>query len=430
MSQSRQLPPGANLRQLKNQAKDLCRACRQGDPDAIRRIGETHPSFSGLTQAEIAASRIVLADAQLVIARESGFESWPKLKKHFDSLPQPVTNMHQLVAIGDIPAMQAAVAQDPNLVNQLSESGLPPLYIAALSRNRQVRDFLLDHGAIVDVFACAYLGMAVDAESLLKRNPDLARATTRNGMTALHYAAMAGHSDVVDVLLRYHPDVNALDHRGNTALTEACHGGPWKFEPAEEIIELLLDHNAQVDLFQAAATGRTSLIESILDRDSSVIDAIDSQGKTALFHAAHNNCLAAVKLLVERGADANRSDAVGTAALHRTSGQCSDELIQYLIEHEANAHLCCYVACGDEAGTRRILALRPDAANEVLYEYNAVGYAIHSWQERTLRILLEHGGALSKEDEQHILRITNNNQKFLDELHATISRFASERAGS
>ena len=100
---------------------------------------------------------------------------------------------------------------------------------------------------------------------------------------------------------------------------EACHGGPWKFEPAEEIIQLLLDHNAQIDLFQAAAMGRTDLIASILDRDGSLIDSPDDRGKTALFHAAHNNRLAAVKLLVERGADVNRSDAVGTAALHRTS---------------------------------------------------------------------------------------------------------------
>ncbi len=30
----------------------------------------------------------------------------------------------------------------------------------------------------------------------------------------------------------------------------------------------------------------------------------------------------------------NRADAVGTAALHRTSGQCSDGLIRYLIVHE------------------------------------------------------------------------------------------------
>ena len=237
-------------------------------------------------------------------------------------------------------------------------------------------------------------------------------------MTALHFAARAGNIDVVDVLLRFHADVNALDNRGRSALLEASHGGPWKFEPAENIIQLLLDHDAQIDLFQAAAMGRTRLIESILDRDSSVLDDTDAQGKTALFHAAHNNRLAAVKLLVERGADVNRSDAVGTAALHRTSGQCSDELIQYLIDHGANAHLCCHVACGDEAGTREAMARNPDSIHEIFYEFNAVGYAIHSWQLGTLRILLQHGCALSPDDQQHILRISKNDRKLLNELMA------------
>jgi hypothetical protein len=67
-----------------------------------------------------------------------------------------------------------------------------------------------------------------------------------------------------------------------------------------------------------------------------------------------------------------------------------------LIDHGADAHLCCYVACGDEAGTRRILARNPDAAKEILDEFNAVGYAIHSWQLGTPRIPLQHGSTLSK----------------------------------
>ncbi len=125
-----------------------------------------------------------------------------------------------------------------------------------------------------------------------------------------------------------------------------------------------------------------------------------------------------MKLLVERGADVNRSDAVGIAALHRTSQQSKNELIQYLIDHGADAHLCCYVACGDEIGTRQNLARNSDAAHEIFYEFNAVGYAIHSWQLGTLRILLQHGSTLSKEDQQHILRISNNDQELLDELMA------------
>jgi hypothetical protein len=57
-------------------------------------------------------------------------------------------------------------------------------------------------------------------------------------------------------------------------------------------------------------------------------------------------------------------------------------------------------------------------ANEIFYEFNAVGYAIHSWQLGTLRILLQNGSTLSKEDQQHILRISNNDQELLHELLA------------
>ena len=39
---------------------------------------------------------------------------------------------------------------------------------------------------------------------------------------------------------------------------ETCHSGPWKSEPAEDIIQLLLDHNAEADLFQVAAIRFTS----------------------------------------------------------------------------------------------------------------------------------------------------------------------------
>ena len=150
-------------------------------------------------------------------------ESWPRLKKHLDSQSLPARSMHELVTGDHVQAMQEAVVRDPESVNERNELGLPPLYTAALFRNRNAIEFLLEHGAEVDLFACAYLGRATDAEVLLKQNPELARATTASEMTALHYAAMAGHVAVVDVLLRYHADVNALDNRGTTALMEACH---------------------------------------------------------------------------------------------------------------------------------------------------------------------------------------------------------------
>ena len=54
------------------------------------------------------------------------------------------------------------------------------------------------------------------------------------------------------------------------------------------------------------------------------------------------------------------------------------ELIQYLIDHGADAHLCCHVTRDDAAGTRQLLARYPDVANEIFYEFNAVGLELYN----------------------------------------------------
>ena len=63
---SRHLPAQPNLEYLKKEAKELLDSRRS-----------THPDWK-------------LADAQHALAREYGFESWPKLRAHVDSLaPEP-----------------------------------------------------------------------------------------------------------------------------------------------------------------------------------------------------------------------------------------------------------------------------------------------------------------------------------------------------
>ncbi len=80
------LPERPNLDQLKNQAKDLKKAHKAGDPKALERIQANHPRLAGSSVHEIQTFRFTLSGAQLVIAREYGFTSWPKLKAHVESL--------------------------------------------------------------------------------------------------------------------------------------------------------------------------------------------------------------------------------------------------------------------------------------------------------------------------------------------------------
>ena len=68
---TRALSDRPDLDQLKRQAKELLDAFRAGEPDAH---AEVTAHYRGSDRATFA-----LHDAQLVIARAYGFESWPKL---------------------------------------------------------------------------------------------------------------------------------------------------------------------------------------------------------------------------------------------------------------------------------------------------------------------------------------------------------------
>src|SRR5437588_754313 len=82
------LPSNPSLKHLKCQAKDLLNSLAQGNPEAVARTREFHPKFARMSDEDIRESKLSLADAQLVIAREYGFDSWPKLKHHIEALGQ------------------------------------------------------------------------------------------------------------------------------------------------------------------------------------------------------------------------------------------------------------------------------------------------------------------------------------------------------
>ena len=65
----------ANLEQQHKLAKDLLRDARVGDPAAVARVKSVR-SDAGVSRP------LQLADAQLAIAREAGFDSWPMLVEH------------------------------------------------------------------------------------------------------------------------------------------------------------------------------------------------------------------------------------------------------------------------------------------------------------------------------------------------------------
>src|SRR5262245_15655754 len=85
--------PPTNLEQQRKLAKDLLHAARSGDTAALARIRAVR-SDAG------AGRSLRLADAQLAVAREGGFESWAKLAA--DLRQRDVTAFCDAVRAGDV----------------------------------------------------------------------------------------------------------------------------------------------------------------------------------------------------------------------------------------------------------------------------------------------------------------------------------------
>ena len=129
----RRLPSNPNLDHLKHQAKDLLKEHAASDLAAAQRIREFHPRFTRAADAEILAAQLKLSDAQLTIARESGFPSWPRLKRHIekptlvDQLDLPhheriedttFRRAVDLIDAGDVAGLRAYLKRHPKPVHQ------------------------------------------------------------------------------------------------------------------------------------------------------------------------------------------------------------------------------------------------------------------------------------------------------------------------
>ncbi|MBQ4875166.1 MAG: ankyrin repeat domain-containing protein [Rickettsiaceae bacterium H1] len=102
--------------------------------------------------------------------------------------------------------------------------------------------------------------------------------------TALMYAAREGHSDIAELLIEKHADVNAKDRSGRTSLWLAAYNGN------EKIVEQLLQKNADVNaqteegstpLIAAAEEGHKGVVNLLLNGKDIDVNVKDRNGKTA-----------------------------------------------------------------------------------------------------------------------------------------------------
>jgi hypothetical protein len=126
---NRHLPVRPDLTQLKHQAKDLLRAIKRGNAEAIAEL-RTHNPWKPDPLAT------TLSDAQLAVARSYGVVSWPRLVAACDVV--------DAIWSDDLVRLRALVVKRPALLQEAARGtkkcnwGPPMSYAANLGRdNRQ-----------------------------------------------------------------------------------------------------------------------------------------------------------------------------------------------------------------------------------------------------------------------------------------------------
>jgi len=302
----RALPPRPSLDQQKKQAKELLAAFRANESDAVARIREHLPD----------KSRISLADAQLAVAREYGFESWAALKEHNARARKPIPKsvrerLHEAFERRNWADVQSIFAQHPALHAEIDAPifpfDTPPLVQYASAQDLEAVDLLLElgadpnrrtgwwaggfhplhhargavaerlmaGGAVADACGAAQMDRIDLLERMLAEDSSRVHERGGDGQTPLHFARSR---EAADLLLAHGADIDALDvdHRSAPA--------HWMLQGKRgagryALAEYLVERGAAVDVFLAAALGLVDRLQGMLERDPSIVEMRTGKGE-------------------------------------------------------------------------------------------------------------------------------------------------------
>jgi ankyrin repeat protein len=327
------LPARPSLEQLRKQAKELLRAYRASDPAATARLRAHKSNLTGPTGGQSAA----LADAQFVLAREYGFESWPKLKRHVVVTQRPA-DFHEptwgrntwefftAVYEGDEARVRDMLRDEPWLA-RAEYAYLQALHYAVRGNRADMVRLLVAAGA--NPAAEGWSGRPLGDDT------PLARARDRESSEIVRLLEEASAKPLPDVPPR--PEAT-LDPRAEleVAMSQCGHRGDIAGARA------LLDEHpdlAYAGLYESVHQGHTKLARLLLERGADPTKPWRwSCWFTPLMHSlryARPNYEMA-SMLMDHGVTANDANGMGMTTLHILVGLGTPAAAAWLLDRGAD----------------------------------------------------------------------------------------------
>ena len=374
------LPDSPNWEQLQKQAKELLKAVQSQDSSAVNRFKEFHPEYSSNSPAEILSAPHALADAQLTLAREYGYGSWPKLKAYIKSIPLH-GKLKSAIDANDFAQVMQLLKSTPELISAPIGYGKQgPLTWAAECRGvatppsearLEIARFLIDASADIHergdgplMRAALNGGRIPMMELLVSRGADV-NALWQGNYPILFAPCESVQPASIKWLLDHGADPNIQGNYDSVSSRplDFVLGSYGRTPKLKECIELLIQAGGTGACGDFASMpihrGRLDLLELAIDADPELVHRrflefnygttgarnLTLTGCTLLHVAAEFGELDAAKLLVERGADVNATslvdaDGVGgqTPIFHAVTqyDEYALETARYLIEQGAD----------------------------------------------------------------------------------------------